>query len=1070
MPHPDTTGELLGPLLEATSIGELLTAYQALPRPIALSEVAQHVGSNHPRLRLLAWRIEAGPPGVELPAPEVATARLADPRSVRPEDVGALVLIPHALPVDPSALADVLTSWLDAAPTSLPHMTAAIAVSALLACILAGAAERADGLISALRRRELPQTSESVTFDALASGYQRVREHASSPTLRVVAAILWRALALPSLPDLVAHIDFEHVDRRTLVAIAKSGAGQPNSLLANAADHLLRHETANQLDDHPLVRDLRRLARENMSIADLHARALDLPPGLVHWATLRIRSDDAGPARLAAWALYGQGRLSAAGLALLLMGRPHAEDLDFIAKHSPTEEARATASRLVQDLGDSPPDVAAALVRFIFGRWDDDSIAILREKLAPLVHAGDRIHGEALDAARRFLDLDARMAHEAEAATAGVERFLEQVASIRAYFSPTESDAALIDRLLARLDEPYLEPAFFDVVLAKAESLGQPDRLLACLAAHRWAHSNARLRTYAPALAEMVTRDIERLGALHLFPDRVHLLTEVIAACAESERAEYICRRGCTHATLASSDPRHAGPAEADFEQAAALARRHHLVEIEIWALTSHLRLLQTPNAHFNARSVNLVERLRELECLTQDPTALADIRTVVADRLLGQTSPDDIEGARLAIEHLRTVVRDTDAATVLGQQARERLAQELVNYGTPAERREALALARATFENRLHPDSEELSAPAHFTLASAFLATPENSDSAKEHLDAALRGYSRAGNRSGIQATRHLLAEFYASRDELAAGRTHADIAFQLATEHGDHGAILAATVSLLRLAPAGPHDPRIARAVSILPSGHKVRLRVHQALALAEAGASIDPCVADLLEFWSASSPRTDAATLAAAITLAHNHPDRLAGPLLDAALRWSERIDHPTLRARLLIHTGRTEEACSLLRSVTTDAETGQLRTSAALLLLAALPSDRADERARLCDDIEPRLDFNAASEAAALFDLAQGLLQTSEHDPGRLQRAWAAAEAAAKHLPANLHATSLRQRWTIRAQQIIAEVKESSERTAELAEWLVLAQRPSGSVDEHIPSAAFPPLLFGRLTHP
>ena len=650
---------------------------------------------------------------------------------------------------------------------------------------------------------------------------------------------------------------------------------------------------------------------------------------------------------------------------------------------------------------------------------------------------------------------------------AQAQSFLSQVAEVRTALDPTTTDAAMLDRLLGRIDRPDIEPKLLHLILEKCSSIEPGISLLACLAFHRWSQADPKLRIFSAPFALAASGAIYSLGALQLFPLRDPLLTEVIEATPEEDRAEILCRRGTTRATLAAQDPSYFATAVEDFERSAALARRHRLPDLEVWAISAHLRLLRNTGLGSDPRTGQLVERLLALEP-TESPLVQAEVHLARADATLTQADHDDPAAAREAIVHLRAACSAIDASTMLGQQTRERLAQELARFGTSEERREALELAREVFENRLHPESEVLSAGASFTLAVALLADDSAAGEAKEQLEAALRGYSRARNQDGVHVTRRLLAQLSLARGEIAMGTSHAEIALQHARDKNDHGGIFDAALLLLRLTSRGPYDPRVTGALGHLPKRLRIRLQVHRALALAGGSASIEECFPDLQEYWTSEDP-WDEDTRQAATALAHNYPSLLPRELLQTALQWAERVDAPTLRARLLIQQGRRDEACAMLQAVQSDPSDRRRWVSASLLLLTVLSDAERAEKVRVCDEVEPFLDFGSARDAHSLFDLAQGLLSTADHDTGRLHRAWQAASAAAEHLPPQLQPLSLRQRWDIRGQQLIT-VRQSSERTAELAEWLADAERPPGDVDEHLLSSTFSLLFFGRLTHP
>ena len=258
------------------------TEYARHPVAVTRQELSNVVTSRRAYADWLAFRFDAGPPGVALPSFDQALEAVLKSTHGTARDAYQVVFSGRPLPEDLAG--DEVFVLFRAATCALrggPWLRYWLVWRAGLALIAMGSPEAVWKILDLLRGngQRHPMLDKLAMFEPL-RGHPEL-EH--NPWVRAAICRLWPGLRVPLLPRLpFPDLNAEGVPtlEHTLDELAHAGASQVRDLVQSFADARYQAMVEAHADD-PLVRELRRLA---MTPGSSPPEVRQVPPWLEPWA------------------------------------------------------------------------------------------------------------------------------------------------------------------------------------------------------------------------------------------------------------------------------------------------------------------------------------------------------------------------------------------------------------------------------------------------------------------------------------------------------------------------------------------------------------------------------------------------------------------------------------------------------------------------------------------------------------------------------------------------------------------------------------------------------------------
>lgn len=955
------------------------TEYSRHPVKMTRDQTVEAVATERPFAAWLAFRADAGPPGVPLPPYERAVHAVLVDRSGTPLDVYRVLFTPRSLPEDlpPDVVLAVLcNSAACALKGGVTWLAAWAAARAGLAALALGAPDRAWSLLDLLTigGRRHPHIKKLAIFEPLRGTPALERD----PWVRVTIEHLWPALgvpAIPRLPHLVETDDMVPVEA-TLDALARVGADHVRALVESFLAGAER-AIAEERNNHPLVRDLRTRAMVPGGAAPL---VETLPAWFEDWARHLDWRTEPHLARLVGLVLHQPQGGAPTFAAILMLQAARAEDLDVLRASLVGTDLGPLLDELVVAARALPADLADALVAVGIPHH-----VAAEPSLRKLTQHVDVVEGLParpgsvvawIKDTVRTLVSDALRAHETEGPRC--ERVLESVRRVAAGWQEVrflrEPD---VQRMAARIDIPALTPGL-PAVVAEAAGLSPLEALLLALALRRAVEGSALEVPWRSVFCKLASDAIYRLRVTALFTLRLGLLDELLADQDwQGSRAELYYHRGNTRHILAPGSPDATRLAMEDMRASAQLARGEGDSFRYSLATAAWVKLLASPDAGVappdDASIAGAQRALDEALALPLDPADRAPLHQARAhllrprspldavkalDEALACTPGEDPFWVELAAESVQALVladRVEEAAArgidfLAGASCRTSLVElAMLHLATG----EALArLGRAPEARRwleagldlVRGSEDPNEVLAHLHLADLGAASGDM-DLAREHLRV-------------LRAHREALAPL-AQRDLLA-------VEAAVAEASGEVDAQLAALLGVLNLAGDDPLRTRVRLQLACLD------------LAAGRAVESLDALIAHAL------TVPPDPGIGRVLTDLVCNNEAPLRPATREALIAWAHARRSPSLAAKLQALDGRAEDARATLRRALAEELAAHERLACLHQLITVLGRESASERRQHCREIERRLDEGPDAPHVRL-DLAIALCADADGAP-------------------------------------------------------------------------------------
>jgi hypothetical protein len=971
--------------LEAAGLDGWEDAYACTAFELAHDQVHELVTSGRPWSYWLAFRFDAGPPGVPLPGHEQALAAVLHGKDGTPLDAYRVVFAPHPMPHDaPPEL--ILVVIMHSAACALKGGTTWFATwsaaRAGLAALAFGQPDRAWHILDSLtiKGQRHPHLDVLAMFEPLRGNAALERD----PHVRAAIGWLWPRLGLPVVPRLPL-LPEPSPDGGALAAtldeLRRIGADRVHDLVmthVEAADRAVLDEHA----DHPLVRELQARAMvPGMDAPDCG----ELPPWFAAWARAVVRTGQPHLARLAGLVLHRAGRADGRFVAVLIMQAARAADLPLLAAGFDQPGMQPMLDELMVAARELPMEVADALVA---AAWPhhvdaDRALTVLTRHVDALERLKARTGGTVEYFARTVRSMvEGRTRDLAEAGPAH-ERLH---AAVRHAASRLNNLGLLgvpdVERAAATIAVPEVTAGLVDRAAETSAALAPLEQLLFALALRRALAGTEHEAYWRPVFATVASDAVFTLGVPTLFGLRLQLLDEILAAPHRSlPLGELYFERANTRQVLSRSNGAEIALALADFRASMHWSRIEGDASRCAVATAAWVRLVAWQDASGDANPSALDEGGRLLDeafALDLEPYDQALLHQARA-HLLRRRHPQD---ALLAHEQALAVVPPEEPHAM-------ELAAELVVALVRAHRvGEAVDRGLAFLEIASCRTKVTNLGMLHLSVGQALLAIGRFSE-ARRQLEAGLpliRGrelhnedlahlhLARLGLITGDLALTEEHLRLLKDRADALDESTRCDLHVLEAAAASDSGRVEAQRIALRDAIELAGHDPL------------RTRLRLELARVDLVSGCQ----VAELDElFEHALGLASDADLDAVLIDIVGNLDVPLSVATSQAALRWAEHRARPDLAARVHYRAGRADDARSVLRTALAAGLPGGERLACVHQLVTMLDPHNFDERRRLCDELEELLD--AHDRPHARLDLAAALLGDASDDPRMLRRA-------------------------------------------------------------------------------
>jgi hypothetical protein len=515
-----------------------------------------------------AFRYDAGPPGVALPAFQDAVSALLS-RSGAPLDAYCVLFSKEPIREDAPAqlllalLCNGASCALQQGPTWLATWMAA---RAGIAAIAMGMPERAwlllDGLT--INGERHPHLDKLAMFEAL-RGNSRLERNG---WIRAAIMAWWPRLKVPAIPRLPREALDDTIElpiEETFEELTRAGAVGVKGLLEatlNAADRV----SLQLHDDDPLVHELR---LRSMTPGAAPPDVAELPAWFVAWARSIRPSKDPYLARMAGLMLARCSPEHAQLAAALVLPGCRAADLDVLLAALDPSEAREHLVELVATARSLRTPLADALVAASFFEHHENlqgQLTLSRhlEELVHLTPIGSGIVEATLTMVR---EISADMRRDKSEAAPSLDRLL---ASVRAAVGRLRSKDHLLVADVERAISSVEVPPLTQGLLESLDSYEHDplDRLILSLTVGRALRGTEQDAWIAPTL-KTASDALFELRMLSLFPMRLQLLSELIEREPPTmSLAQLYFERANTRRAMAPHDSESTEVALSDFTEA----------------------------------------------------------------------------------------------------------------------------------------------------------------------------------------------------------------------------------------------------------------------------------------------------------------------------------------------------------------------------------------------------------------------------------------------------------------------------------------------------------------------
>ncbi|HWO24383.1 MAG TPA: hypothetical protein VNO30_36815 [Kofleriaceae bacterium] len=521
--------------LEAAGRDGWEDAYACTPVELSREQVYELVTSGRPWSDWLAFRFDAGPPGVPLPAHEQALTAVLGGRDGTPRDAYRVVFAPHPVSDEASPeliLAVLVNSAACALKGGTTWFATWLAARAGVAALAFGQPDYAWHILDTLTTgRGHPQLEVLAIFEVLRGNPALERD----PHVRAAIGWFWPRFRLPVVPQLPlllllpASAPDGGALAGTLDELKRIGADHVHDLVMaymDAADRAVLDEHA----EHPLVRALQ--ARALVPGADAPDCG-DLPPWFEAWARAVFRTGQWYLARLAGLVLHRAGHADGSFVAVLIMRTARAADLPLLAAGFDQPEMQSMLDELVAAACTLPAEAADALVAEAWPRHVDAGRAL--DVLARHVDALERLDARARGVVEHITRMMRSMVVDRTRDLAEAGPADEQLHTAARRAAARLSNAGLlgapdIERAAATIAVPDLTLGLVERTAETSAALDPLEQLLLALALRRALTGTEREAHWRPVFAQIASDAVFELSAPELLGLRLELLDELLAA------------------------------------------------------------------------------------------------------------------------------------------------------------------------------------------------------------------------------------------------------------------------------------------------------------------------------------------------------------------------------------------------------------------------------------------------------------------------------------------------------------------------------------------------------------
>lgn len=971
--------------LEAAGHDGWEDVYSRTSVELSHDQAYEFVMSGRPWADWVAFRFDAGPPGVALPAHEQALVAVLDGKGGTPRDAYRVVFAPHPMP-DEASPELILVVLMHSAGCALKGgatwFATWLAARAGLAALAFGQPERAWHILDSLtiKGQRHPHLDVLANFEPIRGNAALERD----PHVRAAIGWLWPRLGLPVVPRLPL-LPTPSQDGRaladTLDELRRIGADRVHDMVmthVEAADHAVLDEHA----DHPLVRELRiRALAPGTDAPD----SGELPPWFQAWARAVARTGQRYLARLAGLVLHRAGCADGSFIGVLILPTARAADLPVLAAcfdqpemQSMIDELAVAARALPMEAADAL--VAAALTHHVDA---DRALPVLARHVDALEHLDARPGGGVEHITRMMRSMVVDRTRDLAEASPANERLHAAVRRAAARLNDAGPIGAPdIVRAAATIAVRDLTLGLVERAAETSGALAPLEQLLVALAMRRALTGTEHEVHWRPAFAKMASDAVFALRAPTLFGLRLQLLDELLATPhGLMSLGELYFQRANTRQVLSRSNGAELALALADLRTAIHRSRMEGDASRCAAATAAWVRMVAWQDVSGDAAASAIDEGRRllgEALALDLEPRDQALLHQAHA-HLIRRLDP---QNALLAHEQALAVVPPEEphatelAAELVTALVRTRRVGDAVERGL-AFLDAASCRTKATELGMLHLSvGEALLAAGRFPEARRQLEAGlplirgrdfHNEDLAHLHL-------ARLGLITGDLALTEEHLRLLKDRADVLDESTRCDVHVLEAAVASDSGRVDAQRTALRDAIELAAHDTL------------RTRLRLDLARVDLVAGCEV-PGFDELLEH--ALGLDGDANLNAVLIDIVGNLDVPLSAATSQAAVHWAEHRARPDLAARVHYRAGRADDARALLRAALAANLPGDERLACIHQLVTMLELHNFDERHLLCDELEALLD--AHDHPHVRLDLAAALLGDAFADPLTLRHA-------------------------------------------------------------------------------
>lgn len=734
----DALSDLLGRLERAGEEG-WETEYARVSVELSRDQAGDIACSDRAFASWFAFRYDAGPPGVALPAFQDAVTALLSKSGTA---LDAYCVLFWKEPIREDAPGQLLLALLcNGAACALKQgqtwLATWIAARAGIAAIGLGVPEHAwrflDGLTLPGKRH--PHLDKLAMFEPLRGNPRLERNR----WIRAAITGSWQLLKVPAIPQLPREVLGDTIElslEETFEELTKAGAAEVQGLLEAVLD-AADGGSLQQYEDEPLVRELR---LRSMTPGATPPAVAEIPSWFVAWARSIGRSEQRHLARMAGLVLAQHASEHARLAAALVLPVARATDLDLLLGVLEASEARDQLAELVAVAKTLRTPLADALVAAVFPEHVENvqGQMVLSAHLEEL-EALHPVKGGMVEGTLTMVrSISADVARDRTKAAPALQRLLASVRTAVGRLRPKEHLlVADIERAVSSVEVPLLTQGLLESL--DFSGFDPLDQLVLSLAVRKALKGTAH-ETWTALTSKTASDALIVLRTLTLYPMRLQLLSELIDLQPPTMRVSALYfERANTRRSMAPHDLKSNQMALADFAETMRRSASEGDARGRARSTAAWIRLL----VWLSAEEGEGIERRFD------------EAKLEIERSLSMQLEPFDRAVLHQARAHLLRV-RSTDEAVRAFEEALEfvaasdtfrvELASELVQTMVRARRfREAAARGQAFLEE-VSVRSSQIELGMLYLSVGESMAAIERWSEAKEHLEEAI-GLSRGRN-----------------------------------------------------------------------------------------------------------------------------------------------------------------------------------------------------------------------------------------------------------------------------------------------------------------------------------